>query len=82
MLNFEPGMTIQANQLERGDKYDQSVAHLLSTLDSEAFLIEKKGGLWTVTTGIVSEVPLVEPVIVKNKPKEKNKDKPKKKKKK
>ena len=88
MLNFKPESTLQATRLERGDKYDQSVVYLLSTLPSEAFLVEKKGEAWEVTTGVVSvsqgdPVLYPEHVVVGEtvaKPKdEKPKEKPKKK---
>ena len=71
MLNFKPEITLKANRLERGDKYDQSVVYLLSTLDSESFLVEKKGGSWIVTTGLVSPVVVVE--TKDEKPKKKKK---------
>jgi hypothetical protein len=46
--------------MERGDRLDQSVIYLLSTLPSEAFLVQKKSGLWKVTVGdVVVEAPVV-----------------------
>lgn len=71
MLNFKPDITIKATRLERGDKYDHSVVHLLSTLPSDAFLVEKKGGAWIVTTGLVSPVEVVEVIAAKPKKKKK-----------
>lgn len=71
LLNFKPNITIQATRLERGDKYDQSVVHLLSTLPSESFLVEKKGGSWIVTTGLISPVEVVEVTATKHKKKKK-----------
>lgn len=88
-LTFQTGRTYRANILEHGDKFDQSVVHLLSTLPSESFLVEKKAGAWVVITGVVS-VSRGDPVLgsqdVVNetvaKPKdEKPKEKPQKKKK-
>ena len=67
---------MKATQLERGDKYDQSVVHLLSTLDSESFLVEKKGGSWKVTTGQIVDEPAViktTPYKLKVKPEKKKK---------
>jgi len=70
-LNFKPETSIKATRLERGDKYDHSVVHLLSTLPSEAFLVEKKGGSWIVTTGLVSPVVIVKAKAEKPKKKKK-----------
>lgn len=88
-ITFQAGRAYRANIIERGDKHDQSVVHLLSTLPGEAFLVENKDGLWSVTPGWVSVVSSTDPVIVgeavakpkDEKPKyEKPKEKPKKKK--
>jgi len=59
-LNFQTGRSYRANIIERGDKHDQSIVHLLSTLPSETFLVEKKGGSWIVTTGLISPVVIIE----------------------
>lgn len=84
-ISFQTGRSYKANIIERGDKHDQSVVHLLSTLPSKAFLVENKDGSWSVTPGWISVVSPTQPVIVKEavaKPKdEKPKEKPKKKKK-
>ena len=53
-LNFQAGRLHIANTLERGDKYDHSVVHWLSTLPGEAFLVERKHESWIVTPGTVS----------------------------
>lgn len=83
-LSFQAGRSYRANKMESGDKYDQSVVHLLSTLPSEAFLVEKKGGLWRVTTGqVMADTPVVvnapapasPAIIAKTKPKQPKKKK-------
>jgi len=86
-LTFQAGRVYSANKIERGDKHDLSIVHLLSTLPGEAFLVEKKDVVWEVTTGqVVTDAPvkadipvpaskLLKTVIAKIKPK-----KPKKKK--
>jgi len=53
-LTFQTGRVYIANTLERGDKYDKSVVHWLSTLPGEAFLVERKNEAWEVITGVVS----------------------------
>ena len=63
-LNFQAGRLYIANTLERGDKYDHSVVHWLSTLPGEAFLVERKDEAWQVTPGLVSVSPSTDPVIV------------------
>jgi hypothetical protein len=64
---FEAGRVYRANKIELGDKHDQSVVHLLSTLPGEAFLVERKGGSWIVTPGqVMAETPV--PVAVKDEP--------------
>ena len=78
-LCFQTQRVYKANIIERGDRYDQSVVHLLSTLPGEAFLVEKKGGGWRVTTGqlmvdipVPTEIPVkaktLVPVVVKDEP--------------
>ena len=61
-LTFQTGRVYKANIIERGDKHDQSVVYLLSTLSGEAFLVENKAGSWRVTTGAVS-VSQGDPII-------------------
>ena len=63
-LTFQTGRSYRANKIELGDKHDQSVVHLLSTLPGEVFLVEIKGGSWIVTTGLISMPPPTDPVIV------------------
>lgn len=58
MLGFKPTMTHQATQLERGDKYDKSVVHLLQTLGSGPHLVEGTIAGWKVTTGTIVPIPM------------------------
>jgi len=57
-MSFQTGRMHLANTLERGDKYDNSVVHWLSTLPGEVFLVERKNEVWIVTTGqVIVDVP-------------------------
>ena len=58
-LSFQTGRSYRANKIELGDKHDQSIVHLLSTLPSKTFLVENKDGSWSVTTGqIIADTPV------------------------
>ena len=58
-ITFQTGRVYRANIIERGDKHDQSIVHLLSTLPSKTFLVENKDGSWSVTTGqVIADAPV------------------------
>lgn len=73
MIYFEPESTLPASRLEMGDKYDNSVVYMLSTLPSEVFLVEHKNGSWAVTTGTVVGAESEGPIVVKSDKKPKSK---------
>ena len=73
MLVFKPILVFDATQLERGDKYDTSVVHLLETLDAEHFLVQKKDGRWKIMTGTLSIQPDIVGEQVAEKPEKKKK---------
>jgi len=64
-IAFQTGRSYRANIIERGDKHDQSVVHLLSTLPGKTFFVENKDGSWSVTPGSVIVASPTDPVIVK-----------------
>ena len=77
-VTFQEGRIYRANKIERGDKHDQSIVHLLSTLPGKAFLVEKKGGVWKVTTGqVVAETPVKVDILAPFSPAVTTKTKPK-----